>query len=353
MIIGYMHSGTTLLCRVLSNHCDVFPLKGEPRFFDYLAWVKQRFPILQDNEVLYSFVRFLASGTQKGFDYVQLPKRKSFTFSDSVYIPGEQFLREIRDVDDYGLLFDFVMQDIAEKYGKKRWLDKSPTHVFLVNRIVAAIPDALFINVVRDPRDILASKKTRRDTVWNSDRYTPEQQQFKHFEKSYSPIWDTLSWRAAIQSGKQAQEQYPDKVYTVRYEDLVKDPQVEIEKICQFLALPFNDKMLNVTGRNAADPVFIKVNGINASSVGRWQSVLNKGEIVLCQTLARSPMSTYKWGLSLAPPQSYVLILRLWLIAAFEIVVRIYRRWRMGGLQFTLHILRSYFNRAKRLLMHT
>ena len=49
----------------------------------------------------------------------------------------------------------------AEKQGKPRWGDKTPTYVKTMRRIKRVLPEARFIHVIRDGRDVTLSNNKR------------------------------------------------------------------------------------------------------------------------------------------------------------------------------------------------
>jgi len=71
----------------------------------------------------------------------------------------------------FRLVFDHLT------HGRKNPLDrKTPQHIFFVDEILRAIPDALFVEIVRDRGDALAPKKKaagRRSG--RTDSYRPEE----------------------------------------------------------------------------------------------------------------------------------------------------------------------------------
>ena len=108
----------------------------------------------------------------------------------SVGISTQEFstlVDNTRNIADYNALFVAVYNFLMVINGKKRWLDKLPGYVSQVPEMAMAVPTALFIELVRDPRDILASKKSRLARGGG-----------------YDPIWDTLAWRASIRAGDAA-----------------------------------------------------------------------------------------------------------------------------------------------------
>lgn len=50
-IVGYMHSGTTLLFNVLRGHASIYTAAPETKFFEVLPRLKRRFVDLGDIEV--------------------------------------------------------------------------------------------------------------------------------------------------------------------------------------------------------------------------------------------------------------------------------------------------------------
>src|SRR5690606_22924870 len=49
----------------------------------------------------------------------------------------------------------------AERHGKPRWGDKTPAYVRRMRLIAAALPEARFVHLVRDGRDVLLSRRRR------------------------------------------------------------------------------------------------------------------------------------------------------------------------------------------------
>ena len=219
-----------------------------------------------------------------------------------------------------------------------------------VYEIIRSTPDARFIEIVRDPRDVLASKKTRRATVWTTDRYTPEQRLNKRLEKAYDPIWDTLSWKSAIRAGLAARRTNAEQIFTIRYEDLVTDPERRIREMGDFLAVPCEPDMLDISYRNAAEEITSKGAGIKADSVGWWRRVLTPGEVATCQWVAKTEMSRHGYERVPVKLADRVKLPYFMGRGTGEFVVRLSRRWRMGGGAFLAHTLVGYGRRLQKLV---
>jgi hypothetical protein len=46
-VVGYMHSGTTMLIRMLERHSAVYAGRGETKFFDFLPVTRRHFDLRQ------------------------------------------------------------------------------------------------------------------------------------------------------------------------------------------------------------------------------------------------------------------------------------------------------------------
>jgi len=347
-IVGYMHSGTTLLLRVMSRHSDTFAAGAETKFFEYLPMTRQQFPDLTNDAVLRDLIEHIAGVIaakrlkSMGLDInenalVNIPKHD---IDELVSIAGEK--------PGYGEIFDLVFSYLARRSHKNNWLEKTPTHIFHIDKIVRAIPRARFIEIVRDPRDVLASKKTRRQTVW-TDRYAGKKQQQMHLSKAYDPFWDALSWKSAIRAGRTSKNLIPDRLFTITYEQLVVEPTQCLKEVCEFLSLEFEQNILKVSTRNAADWQSKTESHITQVSVGRWTQVLLPAEVGLIQLLLRQEMRTLDYV-----PQPIELAGLLWIPAilcrsGIEFFVRLYRRWRLGGNRYLKNVLLNYAGRFLKL----
>src|SRR3954454_7289203 len=69
LVMGYMHSGTTLLRNVLGGHGAVFVVPGETKFFQKLPAFRRRYPDLRDDATLSDFVGFVVDIALNGHTF--------------------------------------------------------------------------------------------------------------------------------------------------------------------------------------------------------------------------------------------------------------------------------------------
>src|SRR5262245_46987852 len=107
-----------------------------------------------------------------------------------------------------GVFLSRLLDDYARKQGKGRWAEKTPGNIIHAQRLFDLWPDAKLIHIVRDPRDVFASRRQARK--WDDPDY-------------FAEIW--CSFFGAAEKAKQAPSWAKDQFLEIRYEDLVMAPE--------------------------------------------------------------------------------------------------------------------------------
>ena len=117
--------------------------------------------------------------------------------------------------------------------------EKTPSHVYSIDRIFKLIKNPKIIIIVRDGRDVVSSLNKR----------------YNNFKMSIARwINDNSEW---------INSQYKDNFHVLKYEDLIKDPKFELNKICDYLEEEYDDNMLNYEKQKIELPKNIFDNQIN------------------------------------------------------------------------------------------
>jgi hypothetical protein len=275
-VIGVNRSGTTLLRMMLDSHPDL-AIPPETHFIPALS-------------------KELKS------------RRKAdspMTASDVV-----EFLAEHRRWGDFGLSRDALLERIereeklrpkfvlraffglyAESQGKSRYGDKTPGYVKQMGMIQRSLPEARFIHLIRDGRDVAISRE---------GRMTAEELSVERHAK----IWKRRIGRARRQAPR------IKRYLEVRYEDLIEDPEPVLRTICEFIQLPYDPAMLAYHERSAdrlqeiardlddedGGALRPAVERIRAHSlvteaprsdrVGRWRELMDPGDVARFEAVA-------------------------------------------------------------------
>jgi Sulfotransferase family len=148
----------------------------------------------------------------------------SRTWSDFGLDPDE-FARRAADRDLAGVLRAFYSL-YAESQGKRRWGEKTPAYVRNMDSIAAVLPEARFVHLIRDGRDVALSRRKRG---MGADK----------------PMAKTATlWRRRIEDARRQALGLEDRYLELRYEDLVADPEPPLRRICEFIELDFDPAML-------------------------------------------------------------------------------------------------------------
>jgi hypothetical protein len=177
----------------------------------------------------------------------------------------------------------------AERRGKPRWGDKTPGHILCVADIARVFPDARFIHIVRDARDVAASMRQ----IW--------------FGKGRSLIDLTTDWVNRISLFYAAVSRLGLPAHTVRYEDLVTDPVAQLQAVCEFIRLPYVDSLLDyrrtaeyrlmeladlrigdciVAGADRIATHAMALEPLDKRQIARWRTALDDREIAVCERVA-------------------------------------------------------------------
>lgn len=342
-VVGYMHSGTSFLKRILWNHPEVYSGRTETKFFERLGAVARRFPALGEPDAKGRAVALCADAFEKGLT-AALERRLGTLSEEEV----ERIAEKLDPAVGHAGVFAAVADHLALRAGRRRWLEKTPSHVYCAPEIARSLPRALFVEIVRDPRDVLASKKTRKDVAGSRPGMPASTRERKRLEKAFHPLWDSLSWRSAIEAGEAMHREFPERILTIRYEDLVERHREVVESLCAFTGLDFAERMIQVSFSNAADRRTRRPGGGSGpvtGSVQRWRSTLTRGELTVCQWATSKAMARLGYGIEPVDPAGAAAGLRWMSAAPFELVRRSVSRARLGGAALLASAVSGYARR--------
>jgi Sulfotransferase family len=202
-VVGMNRSGTTLLRMMLDAHPDL-TIPPETHFVP--ALIKAcREPGATPEDALAA----MKSAREWG----------DFGFSD------EEMLERLRATKMRpGEAVRTFYEAYMEQQGKPRWGEKTPTYVQRMPLIQRALPEARFVHVIRDGRDVALSvlDRTVRDLT----------------AADVARRWQKKITKARNDAPKL--HHYME----LRYEDLILDTEPVLRRVCEFIKLDFDPAML-------------------------------------------------------------------------------------------------------------
>lgn len=311
-VVGSSRSGTTLMGRMLGQLPGVFTFQ-ELHFFEGL-WSGD--PARLDAA---RATRLLALLLQRQHGGLFHPGDGS-----DWRAPAEALAATLRQPDAMACYRAFLFSEAAT-HGAQMPCEQTPRNVFWIDEILARLPDARVIVMVRDPRDVLLSQKNRWRRRELGAGAIPRREAARAW-LNYHPLVTARLWQAALDAGQRAAAD--PRVRLVRFEELVAEPERVARGLCDFVGLPYTPAMLampQVGSSHRADNPANK--GIDAGVVGNWRAGgLSHAEIVLCEFAARRGMAQLGYARSGLSPwrpavagQAALLPLRLGLALLFNL----------------------------------
>ena len=204
-VVGIGRSGTTLLRLMLDAHPDL-AVPPETYFIPQVALACKH--SLSPSE---TFLETL-SAHERWPDFDLSLKRLT---------------AEIQSLNPFALsrALRTFYQLYAERFGKSRWGDKTPDYKGNMLLIQQLLPEARFIHLIRDGRDVALSVK---DLFFGPNSV------------SEAAMW----WETGIKETRYKARKIHHYL-EVHYEDLVLSPERMLRKICEFIELEWNPLMLD------------------------------------------------------------------------------------------------------------
>jgi hypothetical protein len=136
-----------------------------------------------------------------------------------------------RQPSNYAELVATLFEAHAERQGKPRWGNKTPENVLHIEFLDGLFPNAVFVHVIRDGREVAASLE---EQGWSSPGLVGKAH------------W----WRDLVTAGRRAgQGLGPARYCEIRIEDLIADPQDVLQRVCAAIGESYTPRMLEYTRR--------------------------------------------------------------------------------------------------------
>ena len=236
---GMGRSGTSLLRSMLDSH----PQIASGPEFDLLPEIARLYRLFQE-------------------------KREAGRIDD--YLTSQEIIRLFRG------LIQGALSGYARRKGKTILAEKSPINIQCFDTLAEIMPEAKFIHMIRDGRDVVCShlKVGRRYKDQGMNVQSVELVSIYHAAKQ---------WSQTVQVGMQfcariSQLHQPSPCLTIKYEDLVLYPERTLRQITDFLDVEFHPAMLE----HHKHPHDVKIDNlwythqefwrpISQDSIGRWR----------------------------------------------------------------------------------
>lgn len=256
-IVGCGRSGTTMLQQALNRHSQI-AIPPETRFFAFLKFGKN-----SQRQHLHRLAWDLA---------IDLPLPRS----------------RVCQVQEARNLYQQIAALYLQRLGRPQvtcFGDKTPENLLYIGDVRCHFPEAKIILIYRDGRDVALSLTK---VPWtHSDLYV-----------------NFAIWLYYYRIHKKVIKSKMENVYTVKYEDLVARPELELEGVLKFLGLPNEPQVANDYGNVEGVPAWEHgwkagaLQRINTSRVGVWRRELLPDQIATLERWGGDALRALDYELS-------------------------------------------------------
>jgi hypothetical protein len=175
----------------------------------------------------------------------------------------------LEECHDGGDFLRIVMGEVARSQGVNRWADCTPEHILSMKEIKRQIPDAIFIHIIRDGRDVALSYAKQG---W-----------------AYPLPWDQgkqlsvagLYWKWIVGRGRAIGRSLGMDYREVRFEQLVSHPRETLSELGKFIDHELDYDRIQQAGIGSVSTPnsSFGVEGGHFDPVARWKTKMATKEI--------------------------------------------------------------------------
>jgi hypothetical protein len=263
-VLGHARSGTSLMCRLLLDHLGV-NFGTESQFIVRYQQKLARYGDLGDDRRL----RWLIEDISRERFFARTRQNFGFVFD------VEQAVRSIGSRTYSGVLRG-IFEQFAASQGLVRWGDKTPDYCRHLPLIHQLFPDAQFLHVIRDGRDVAHSI----------------------FKTGFGPknaYEAALDWKRTVAEIRRFREMVPEHAFAeVQYEDLLRDPVKTLSEVAIYLGIDNHGDVLAAAMTRLRSQV-------RADNSLKWKQHLTWREVECFEAFAGDELQALGYPLQFRP----------------------------------------------------
>ncbi|MGD2118995.1 MAG: sulfotransferase [Chromatiales bacterium] len=260
-LVGAARSGTTLLQYMLRSHPQISLPTGESHFFIPFYQRREEFGDLSKKNNLQNLLSSIYRQKAPFFDEeLHGIKFNVDEFTDLLYKQGLHTVPQI---------INGIMSANAAGEGKQRWGDKTPYYILHLETLLEMFPDAQFVHIIRDGRDCALSMLERK---WDL--------------KIFNTYHAAYLWNRYVEHGVEFGRKYPDIYIELRYEDLLAEPEKNVERLCNFLNIEYSESVINFRKSDGSGKTSLLTQPLQKNNSEKWRTKMSDRQVRVFEALA-------------------------------------------------------------------
>ena len=307
-IVGMARTGTTLIARCLNKGDNIYVLNETHLMREYQHLLVSNAQLTGHDidfikRIINQFITIQRKGIYRKSEYQEYP--------DAVADVLKLFEKNEKTL--LGLI-KCLFQYESDLHGKKYCGDQTPNHVFHIAQLIRFFPNAVFINMVRDPRAVVLSQKNK----WKAAKRS-RQPLFEIIRAriNYHPITQSVLWTKSVTSALVAINKFgDDKIKNVHYENFVNEPEYQLKSVCAFIGggVKYTHNMLDISVSMSSNVSTSSVSGVDSSLIDKWRTMLSPTEIFFVELFCKKRSKQIGYEMSNAKPN---LLMLAWYLLLF------------------------------------
>ena len=182
-------------------------------------------------------------------------------------------------------LYNRLCKEYSGEKEKPLWGDKDPGNIDFIPQLYKYFPSAKIIHIIRDPRDVVLSRKK---AAWSS---------------KYPFILHPLIYQTQMEKARRIGKRlYGENYQELYYEDLLTDTHKTLKKLCQFLGVDFEEQMLDFQ-KSSKELVSDQemqwkketFKPLMKDNINKWNKGLSDDEIYFTQVICRNVFKNHPY----------------------------------------------------------
>ncbi len=278
-IVGVSRSGTTLMRMILGHHSRIAIAQENHYLGHHVPWEGARHDFrragdLRDDTAVRRLVaRIYSDAYLRGS---RLRGSSPFWRWLTRHVPRAELEQRLLagERSERGM-FTALLRSYADWNHKPIFGEKTPAHIRWADTLMEWYPTGCIVHMIRDPRAVFRSELKRRRARPVSFPYR-WLVRIPALMRGFILLQVVWAWADAVSRHRTLSRRYPDNYRMVRFEDLVRDPEATIGRLCEFLGVTSEPDMLKQRVVSRGDRLGER--GFDTGAADRWRASLTAGE---------------------------------------------------------------------------